>query len=117
MAAATAPARTKRRTRGAAAEEPAAAAPAPAPAPAGRGKKRGGGKASDLGVTERVLATAPPTAQMASAGWGIQVGAFSQAAQAEQLARQAAQQLPTSALLAAAARLLILSSFHRLNGS
>lgn len=45
---------------------------------------------------ERVLATAPPTAQMASAGWGIQVGAFSQAAQAEQLARQAAQRLPTS---------------------
>lgn len=45
---------------------------------------------------ERVLADASPGAQAASAGWGIQVGAFSQAAQAEQLARQAVQRLPNS---------------------
>ena len=45
---------------------------------------------------EQVLASASPEGQAASASWGIQVGAFSQAAQAEQLARQAAQRLPTS---------------------
>ncbi|WP_404377952.1 serine hydrolase [Vreelandella aquamarina] len=45
---------------------------------------------------ERVLAAASPSVQMASAGWGIQVGAFRQAAQAEQLARQAVQRLPNS---------------------
>ncbi|WP_311065990.1 D-alanyl-D-alanine carboxypeptidase [Halomonas sp. DWK9] len=44
---------------------------------------------------ERVLAAASST-QAAPAGWGIQVGAFSQAAQAEQLARQAVQRLPSS---------------------
>jgi D-alanyl-D-alanine carboxypeptidase len=42
------------------------------------------------------LADASPGAQSASAGWSIQVGAFSQAAQAEQLARQAVQRLPNS---------------------
>ncbi|RUR31048.1 D-alanyl-D-alanine carboxypeptidase [Vreelandella andesensis] len=42
---------------------------------------------------EREIATAPQ--QVVSVGsWGIQVGAFSQAARAEQLARQAAQRLP-----------------------
>ncbi|BCB60689.1 peptidase S11 [Halomonas sp. A020] len=45
---------------------------------------------------EQVLASASPEGQAASASWGIQVGAFSQAAQAEQFARQAAQRLPTS---------------------
>ncbi|WP_404344524.1 D-alanyl-D-alanine carboxypeptidase [Vreelandella venusta] len=45
---------------------------------------------------ERVLATASSSGQSAPAGWGIQVGAFSQASQAEQLARQAVQRLPSS---------------------
>ncbi len=44
---------------------------------------------------ERELASAAPTSTAgALTGWGIQVGAFSQAAQAEQLAQQAAQRLP-----------------------
>nr|WP_229755571.1 serine hydrolase [Halomonas lutescens] len=45
---------------------------------------------------ERVLATASTSGQAAPGGWGIQVGAFSQASQAEQLARQAVQRLPSS---------------------
>ncbi|WP_083000456.1 serine hydrolase [Halomonas sp. GT] len=42
---------------------------------------------------ERELA-ATPQRSVTAGGWGIQVGAFSQAARAEQLARQAAQRLP-----------------------
>lgn len=46
---------------------------------------------------ERVMATVAPAAEQASGGvWGIQVGAFSQASHAEQLAQQAAQRLPNS---------------------
>lgn len=47
---------------------------------------------------ERVMAaTVAPATEPASGGvWGIQVGAFSQASHAEQLAQQAAQRLPNS---------------------
>lgn len=44
---------------------------------------------------EQILA-ASAQAPGANAAWGIQVGAFSHAAQAEQLAQQAAQRLPTN---------------------
>ncbi|MCC5901216.1 MAG: D-alanyl-D-alanine carboxypeptidase [Halomonas sp.] len=49
---------------------------------------------------ERVVASSPSTpsaqSQAPDGNWGIQVGAFSQAAHAEQLAQQAAQRLPNN---------------------
>ncbi|WP_411537040.1 D-alanyl-D-alanine carboxypeptidase family protein [Halomonas sp. 7T] len=46
---------------------------------------------------ERVMAATSPVSNSAPGGvWGIQVGAFSQASRAEQLAQQAAQRLPQS---------------------
>ncbi|WP_404472651.1 D-alanyl-D-alanine carboxypeptidase family protein [Vreelandella venusta] len=46
---------------------------------------------------ERVMAATSQVSNSASGGvWGIQVGAFSQASRAEQLAQQAAQRLPQS---------------------
>ncbi|UYG00155.1 MULTISPECIES: serine hydrolase [unclassified Halomonas] len=47
-------------------------------------------------INEQQGISAPALAVAGSGGWGIQVGAFSQASHAEQLARQAAQHLPNN---------------------
>jgi D-alanyl-D-alanine carboxypeptidase len=58
----------------------AAETPTPSPSPAAR--------------IEELTSASSVSSSAATPGWGIQVGAFSQAAQAEQLAQQAARQLP-----------------------